>query len=119
MKSLCATGRNLYCPWVPVAEPLAGEPAGADGDAGLDGLIARAARVLLRIHEGHDARALVVLERELPRRLGAASTAGQREHAEQPEAQPGEERDADEHRQQRHRGAEVGLLGDEDEGDRR
>ena len=56
MKSLCATGRNLYCPCVPLHETLAGQPAGSDGDPGLDLLVARAARILLRIEERLDAR---------------------------------------------------------------
>ncbi len=103
-------------PLRPLAEAFAGEPAGADGHARLDGLVAGAFGVLLRIHEAQDPGALVILEGELPGD-GRGEQRGEGEHAEEPQAQAGEERRADEHRQQGDRRAEVRLLGDEEERD--
>ena len=66
MKSLCATGRKRSWPCVPCHEALAPHAAGADGDAGLNLLVAGAPAVLRRIEEGGDALALIILQRELP-----------------------------------------------------
>ena len=45
--------------------------------------------------------------------IGAMQHAGERDHRQQPHPQPGQVGDAEEHRQQRDGGAEVRLLGDQ------
>ena len=118
MKSLCATGRNLYCPCVPCMKPFAGQTAGSDGDPGLDLLVAVTARILLRIEERGDAGLLIILERELPGER-RHQDGDERDHAEQPHAHAGEIGDAEEHGNQRDGGAEVRLPGDEQQRHRR
>src|SRR6476646_8250905 len=51
-------------------QPFAGQFSGADGDPGLQRVIALSTRVIVRVDEGHDALALVVMQRtphDLPR----------------------------------------------------
>ena len=99
-----------------VAEALAGQAAGADRNPGLDLLVAGAAAVLLGIEEGLDALLLIRLERERPadRR---ADHGDEGEDRQQLQPETGDEGDAEQDRQERHRGAEVRLLVDQQEGD--
>src|SRR5688500_14233774 len=43
-------------------EPFASELTGANGDARLKGMVALAARIIIRIYKRHDAFALIVME---------------------------------------------------------
>ena len=113
MKSLWATGRNLYWPCVPFMNPLPVRPP--------DPTVIRASlpipvalRVQLRIDERRDARLLIVLEGELPRDR-RHQHGGKSEDGDELEPQPGEIGDAETDRNQRDGGAEIGLPGDEEE----
>ncbi len=112
MKSLWATGQEPQLALRPLLETLAREPARSDGDARLDLLVAGAFRILRRIEERGDTGFLIVLERELPRDRRREQQR-QAEDAEDAHLHPGEIGDREEHRQQRHRRAEVRFLGDQ------
>ena len=109
-------GQELVLPLGAAHEAFALHAAGSDGDPGLDLLIALAPRIPLGIEECRDSGLLIVLQRELPGKR-RNQEGGERDDAEQPQRQAGQVGDAEEHRDQGHGRAEVGLLGDEQQQD--
>ena len=105
-------GQELVLPLRAVHEPLAGEPAGADGHPRLNRLVTRAPRVLLGVEENHDPRFLILLEREVPGNRRQQDGDAERDPDES-QPQPGQIRDTETDGNQRRGCAEVGLLRDQ------
>ncbi len=94
---------------------LAEHPAGADGDHALDDVEALAQRIALRVEQHHQPLPLIVVH-EVPHHRGTGG--GERkQQGDDPPRQPGEEDDEGPGEQHQQRGAEVGLLHDETDGD--
>ena len=75
---------------MPLRKPLPAKPPGADGDLGLDDLVAGAPRVAGRVDEGRDPLLLVVLEGDVPA-ADAEDERGQDEQDDRLPPQPGQD----------------------------
>src|SRR4030095_7614980 len=96
-------------------ETFAGEASRSDGDARLNLLVSGAFRVLGWIEKRRDAALVVVLHRERPRD-GRRQKQTEKQQAENAHLHAGQIADCQTDRQQRDGCAEVGLLGNQREG---
>ena len=114
MKSLWATGRNLYLPLRALHEAFASQPAGSHGDPRLALLVAVTLRIQVRVDERGDPRLLVVLERKRPRHR-RHEHGSEREDGNELHPQPGQIGDAEAYRNQGDGGPKIWLTGNQEE----
>src|SRR5690606_39706640 len=94
----------------PRQQPLAKDPAGAEGNLRLHDMIARAERIILGVEKGENALFLVVMQELESEKRARDGDAGQQRKL--PEPHPGGKKDDPRPGREQQRSAEIGLAQD-------
>ena len=107
-----ALGQKLQLGLGALQPTLAKDAAGADGNLGLDDVIAAAERVFLRVDQHHDPLALIVMHQEEPEHRHKGSNQQHRQ-SDQPPAEPRQEDNEEAGGSHQNGGAKVRLGGNQ------